>query len=609
MILFKGITLIEKGERRNSREFNNILDGAPIIFQDDLKKDRLFDVIKSFGAVISGRTMTDDSYAIALSILGHESNHVSDEEEYLPPGTKGKVLSEVKNKLYDLDFQQEAIGKTIAPGPQRIRGIAGSGKTLLICQKAAYMHLKYPDWKIAITFFTQSLYDIITKNVDMYLRAFSNGEVSYKANGNLQILHAWGNKRNNGLYREIASKNNVEFLDVNAVNYHFAKKFVPIDISINYIAKSILEQKEGKLKEIYDVILIDEGQDLVGDDELKYNGKQPFYYMAYKSLKPISNDEPNLRRLIWAYDELQSLNGKKIPSGKELFDDENLVVGKYKGGTNKSEVMKRCYRTPNDILTAAHAIGMGFFREEGMITGYTTKKDWENIGYTVLDGNFKRDGNIVKMERKKENSTNPIHEFFKGSCIEFKTYNSHNDLEEELVRDIKNDIEIQKLDPSRDILVVSLKDGYNGKKYVDAICSYMKAKGINYYVPSMDSMNKLSCNRKEADRFWFDGAVTVSNINRAKGNEAAMVYVIGLEDVAQNEDSVEFRNQLFVALTRAKCWVKVMGVGEYEFYEEFNKAINANGKFEFKFIRPKNNADDLEVKDNEENVEIKAEIQ
>ena len=61
--------------------------------------------------------------------------------------------------------------------------------------------------------------------------------------------------------------------------------------------------------------------------------------------------------------------------------------------------------------------------------------------------------------------------------------------------------------------------------------------------------------------------------------------------------SVKFRNQLFVALNIAKCWVKVMGVGDYKFYEEFNKAININERFEFKFINPKNNADDLEAKD------------
>lgn len=38
---------------------------------------------------------------------------------------------------------------------QRIRGIAGSGKTVILCQKAALMHLKYPQWRIALVFFRE----------------------------------------------------------------------------------------------------------------------------------------------------------------------------------------------------------------------------------------------------------------------------------------------------------------------------------------------------------------------------------------------------------------------------------------------------------------------
>jgi superfamily I DNA and RNA helicase len=36
--------------------------------------------------------------------------------------------------------------------------------------------------------------------------------------------------------------------------------------------------------------------------------------------------------------------------------------------------MRRCYRTPGQILTAAHAMGMGLLRPEGMLTGITNKR-------------------------------------------------------------------------------------------------------------------------------------------------------------------------------------------------------------------------------------------
>lgn len=40
----------------------------------------------------------------------------------------------------------------IPEGPQRIRGLAGSGKTIVLALKAAYLHTQYPDMKIAVTF-------------------------------------------------------------------------------------------------------------------------------------------------------------------------------------------------------------------------------------------------------------------------------------------------------------------------------------------------------------------------------------------------------------------------------------------------------------------------
>lgn len=58
----------------------------------------------------------------------------------------------------------------------------------------------------------------------------------------------------------------------------------------------------------------------------------------------------------------------------------------------------------------------------------------------------------------------------------------------------------------------------------------------------MPRKNQHSCNDfnlKQPDKFWLDGAVTLSKIARAKGNEAPMVYVVGLEYIAKNEGEVK----------------------------------------------------------------------
>ena len=585
---------IDKKELLTIGVFDNQLVER-IIFKADLNDRRLLEILTNEKNSVE---ISYKAYKTILSIIGCEQNFVESIDINIEEGTKLDIWNKVKNRLYDLDIQQERISKSIVPGPQRIRGIAGSGKTLLICQKAAYMHLKHPEWKIAVTFFTQSLYENIKKNIDMYIRTFTNGEMSYDENSNLMVLHAWGSSRIKGIYRYIANINECTFLNAKDVKDHFGR-YVPPEVSINFISQNLLKQTNGNLKEVFDAILIDEGQDLVGDDQYKYNDKQSFYYMCYKSIKPVDNSYgKELRRFIWAYDELQSLNNSKIPSSKEIFGDSSLVKGSYKGGIRKSEIMRKCYRTPHQILTAAHAIGMGFFRKDGMLTGYTTQKDWENIGYNVVEGDFKKKGNNIILVRPKENSPNPINDYYNGNCFSFENCETIDKVVNRLVFCIDNDVNKEKLKP-RDILIINLSESGKGE-YVNKITTNLNKKNINFYIPTCSKANiirEASWQNEKRDKFWEDNAVTISTILRAKGNEAPMVYVVGAEYIAENEQNISYRNKLFTALTRAKCWVKLFGTGKYDLYDEIVQAIKADGRFEFQFKRISKESNDSELED------------
>jgi len=99
-------------------------------------------------------------------------------------------------------------------------------------------------------------------------------------------------------------------------------------------------------------------------------------------------------------------------------------------------------------------------------------------------------------------------------------------------------------------------------------------------------------NSQNADRFWWDDAITISRLYRAKRHEAPMVYVLGLELVAQNENSLALRNQLFVAMTRSMAWVHLSGVKdpsthtEYLFYHEMRKVIGSDNTLKFIYRKP-----------------------
>lgn len=90
--------------------------------------------------------------------------------------------------------------------------------------------------------------------------------------------------------------------------------------------------------------------------------------------------------------------------------------------------------------------------------------------------------------------------------------------------------------------------------------------------------------------FFFDSdSVVFTGIYRAKGNEAAMVYVINAQHCYSSWDENEIakiRNQLFTAITRSKAWVRVLGVGENmkKLTQEYEKVKQHN--YELDFVYP-----------------------
>ncbi len=229
---------------------------------------------------------------------------------------------------------------------------------------------------------------------------------------------------------------------------------------------------------------------------------------------------------------------------------------------------------------------MGLLREEGMLRGFTRQEDWENIGYQIRKGSF-RPGNEIILHRPKNTTPNRVPEVWEDEIIEFNTYSSRKEELKKLAVKIRENIE-EGLNPSRDILVIALGSGREGFKLKTDIAKFLKKNGIDIYIPKAVNKNVIYPKYPNIapNKFWHQGAVTVSNIYRAKGNEAYMVYVGGLDNIAKNEADVGLRNQLFVALTRAKGWSDISGIGSYSMYQEFEDVIDSENTFEFEFQRP-----------------------
>ena len=592
------------------RGFDLLPSCPPILFREDLitesgetgEKLSLIERIKTAPLLAKGGELSPEQWRVLKAVISGTPlfrtptrRFFLSPKDYLEPSlTRSAVLETVRKRISELDLQQEQIAKVIPPGPQRIRGVAGSGKTVLLCQKAVQMHLKYPEWDIALVFFSRSLYEPILQQVDQYLRRFSCNQISYDSqNSKLKVLHAWGAKDQQGFYRTICQSAGIWSQSLQQTTRLKANES---------LAEACLHLlKSATIPAIFDAVLIDEGQDFMVEDDLKFEGKQPFYWMAYQSLRPVTVADGNIgeipqKRLIWAYDEIQSLDSLKIPTASELFGDKlgQLVTGEYSNGIQKTEIMSRCYRVPWEILTAAHGLGLGLLRPQGLLTGTAWVEDWEMLGYEVILSNPKlKEKSLVNayltteetitLKRSEENSLNPMAQLWKQPLIEFEAYHSRSeeliDLSDRLVYNLK----IDGLRPSREILIIVLGIGWEAIQLQTYIANFLIQQGIDIFIPGTSDCNilKPSYNNAHGNQFWCEGGVTISRIHRAKGQGADMVYIVGLEQVAIAENNLNFRNQLFVAMTRSRGWLRLSGLGSYPFYEEVSQVIKSGNTFTF----------------------------
>jgi superfamily I DNA and RNA helicase len=577
----------EEWERKG---FAALPSSPPILFKNQLGQQGLLLAIRGTTPLRAGHPLDDPSWRALMSVIC--GGPVLKKAAVTPPPPAGpvpperqrrsEVIAALNEDLIQLDKQQVTIGMQLPPGPQRIRGVAGSGKTVLLCQKAAHMHVKHPDWDIALVFFTQSLYEQMISLVDKWVRHFSDGAMTYQPNNQkLRVMHAWGNRNRTGLYRTICGL--------------YGRQSQPVvpgkspGVGLAMRCRELLDDIRSQDRPgLYDAILIDEGQDLVVDGESHpealFEAKQAIYWLAYSVLRIPDPAQPDLRRLIWAYDEAQSLDSLSIPNARSLFGDAGaqLLVGLYPGGIKKSDIMHRCYRTPGPILVAAQALGMGLLRPAGMLSGLTTADGWRKIGYEV-EGTFLT-GREVALRRPPANSPNRLPALWRGPIVGFQTFADRQAEAAAVAARIRENLDIDGLAPSRQILVVVLGFKWDADPVVQAVCQALRAQGINYYIPTALEPNAPPPEKgHEAARFWHDGAVTVSQTPRAKGNEADMVYVVGLDAVARQEGSIPLRNQIFVGFTRSKGWAFLSGVGAYPLYDEVRQVLDSGDTLRFTF--------------------------
>ena len=466
------------------------------------------------------------------------------EREITKELSKGDILNIIQNQHSAFDIEQKKAALNIIDSPQRIRGLAGSGKTIILAMKAALYHLQNPEAEILYTYFTKALYGQIKYLIEKYYRDFSdNREPDFTK---INILHGWGGEGLRGVYSDTCQENNIS-----TIGFLDAKRNEPSN-PFNYIFTQL---NKIELKEKYDLTLIDEGQDFPSS----------FYKVCRKITKNM--------RIVWAYDDFQNIFDVNIQNEKETFGkDENH---KYYVDFSRDEnilqdiVLHKCYRNPRLALINAFALGLGIYNDK-VLQRLENNNHWTDLGFEVEIGDSSDNCQMI-VSRPLENSPIKTNEFFREDSIQIEIFDDVNKECEYVCSKIINDIRNENLRPD-DISVIGIDN-----KHIKVYFSIIERILIENNIFSFNLLNASNNNIK----YSVENRVTLSTLNRAKGNESGMVYIVGTEYAFLNKDYIIDRNKIFTAITRSKGWVVITG---FEKANQCKKEMDLLKENNYKFI-------------------------
>lgn len=520
--------------RKSRRELKFEVTGIILYSETKMENNTQFSTIDNLLDIINKNRLdaplTDDEYTLMVSCIDNTTKMVTKKQRHVVARkdgkvTKGEILQRIQQKETCFDLEQRKVAMTCIDSPQRIRGLAGSGKTILLTMKAALYHLSNPDAEILYTYYTKDLYDLIRRLIERFYReSADNHEPNWKK---IHIYHAWGGYELGGVYSTACAD-----LGEPMIDFPTARRQDPAH-PFDYVCNSILNKD---IRPKYDLTLIDEGQDF----------RSPFYQLCYKLTKN--------RRIVWAYDEFQDIfntnpQDEKTTFGKDENDQYRIDFSRHEN-PSQDITLKCCYRNPRKVLVGAFSLGLGIYYSN-VLQRLESNLHWESLGFKVECGNCQQGDHMV-ISRPVENTPSIINEQLGHYSMQFGAFDSMDEECNYVTTAIVKDINEEGLLPD-DICVICV-DQRAIANYYSRIEKLLRNHGIK----SFNMLSAPNANR----RFSYEGYVTLATLNKAKGNETGMVYIVGSDALFKSPNNVIARNRLFTAITRAKGWVTILGTGK-----------------------------------------------
>jgi serine/threonine protein kinase len=441
-----------------------------------------------------------------------------------PAGTEqrlGTYIDDLVNQKNRLSAEQQELSRADFEGhPQLIRGVAGSGKTIVLANNAARFirrRLQEPDDmfgierrrppRVAIICFNRSLVSFIRRKVQRALTTQMDLGLDELPDGVITIRHLNGlflfelNQRRGGPLTYIPTSEVRDSLE-RARRYQ------------KQLARLAREDPEAHDAMLFDAVYVDEGQDFEPEE----------FKLLLEMIRP--NEKTGEKSLVIFYDNAQNLYGRRLPTWSS---DVGIDIAKGR----RSRVMKECFRNARPTVEFAFNVLLGAKAPSGMQV--------QTRGYADVS-TLLRHGLVKELEDRWQ--VNFTERRGPPSIVrEFKD----RDLEREWVaREIGRLVEAEGIRPEDILVLCTTRDE-----------AHQVGHAISQQTDVIDGL-LFPFEKNMKDRYIFqEGRLTVSTIHSAKGYDAWVVFLLGVD---QYDSDVEGRAMFYVGATRPKLLLYVSGV-------------------------------------------------
>jgi superfamily I DNA and RNA helicase len=505
----------------NNRGFSACFPEQVLLLRDDLAPDRLKTKLKKLVAGYHGSPLTPEQISIVKAVFGDSANinETRQVRQDIVESSLGAIIDELATMDKYLSAEQTELSRLPIGGfPRLVRGVAGSGKTIVLANLTARLLNRQQNvnptlfddcetehLRVAVICFNRSLVSLLRQKIKDAYNQQTFEDISSK--DILWVGHL------NGLMRKVSYDNRaLQYISPMAIKDSSERATQYIE-QVQSFTKSHPEES-GKL--LYDAIFVDEGQDFEPEE----------FQLLLNLLK--TNETTGEKNLVIFYDDAQNLYGRHRPNWKQIGIDV--------GRGDRARVMKECFRNTREIVETAFNVLLG---AESSAESKVKLKTYADVSYLRQAGLVEEVGGFYKVGFAERT----------GSYPDVQVFASRQKEKEWIAGEVQRLLSTELVRPE-DILIL-----FNYPLVFEDLGEMIRARLGKEYV-----LNFVKPFGKDGDQdtlIFKKNSLTLSTVHGAKGYDAYVVFLAGADLFREDEAG---RASFYVGATRAKLTLHVTGL-------------------------------------------------